>query len=76
MTADHAEFQKVFVPKIGRAHHFNKAWGVNAWLRFVFERWSIVRQILHEHNIGFEWISQMISAPPRKNPPLKTVRSL
>ena len=51
-----AEFQKVFVPLAGRAHHFNKTGGVETWLRFVFERWFVIREFLHAQSIGAFWI--------------------
>lgn len=51
-----AEFQKVFVPIVGRAHHFNKTGGVETWLRFVFERWFIILEFLNEQNISAFWI--------------------
>lgn len=51
-----AEFQKVFVPIAGRAHHFNKAGGVDTWLRFVFERWFVIREFLHAEGINSFWI--------------------
>lgn len=51
-----AEFQKVFVPIAGRAHHFNKTGGVDTWLRFVFERWFVVLEFLRSRNIDAFWI--------------------
>lgn len=51
-----ADFQKVFVPLAGRAHHYNKTGGVGTWLRFVFERWFIIREFLHEQRISSFWI--------------------
>lgn len=50
------EFQKVFVPIAGKAHHFNKSGGVDTWLRFVFERWFLIREFLHAQGIGAFWI--------------------
>jgi hypothetical protein len=49
-------FRKVFVPMAGRTHHFNKAGGVETWLRFVFERWFVILEFLREESIGPFWI--------------------
>lgn len=50
------EFESVFVPIAGRAHHFTKAGGAEVWLRFVFLRWFIIREFLHEQRIDSFWI--------------------
>lgn len=50
------EFQKRFVPIAGRAHHFHKTGGIDTWLRFVFERWFIIREFLEAKRIESFWI--------------------
>lgn len=50
------EFQSVFVPIVGRAHHFNKSGGVETWLRFVFERWFVILEFLRARKIDAFWI--------------------
>lgn len=50
------EFGNVFVPIAGRAHRFNKFGGVDVWLRFVFERWFIIREFLHAKGVDAFWI--------------------
>lgn len=50
------EFECAFVPIAGRAHHFNKTGGVEVWLKFVFERWFIIREFLHAQDIDAFWI--------------------
>lgn len=49
-------FRKVFIPLAGRTHHFTKEGGVEVWLKFVFERWFIIREFLHTQNIVSFWI--------------------
>jgi len=50
------EFQSIFVPIAGRAHHFNKSGGVETWLRFVFERWFVILEFLRARAIESFWI--------------------
>lgn len=50
------DFRKVFIPMAGQAHHFNKAGGVETWLRFVFERWFVILEFLQEEKVQSFWI--------------------
>lgn len=50
-----SEFRKVFQPISGDGHRFNKQGGVDTWLRFVFERWFIIRAFLNAQRISRFW---------------------
>jgi len=49
-------FRNHFFPISGSRHHFNKAGGIETWLRFVFERWFFILDFLESENIGSFWI--------------------
>jgi hypothetical protein len=52
---DLAEFHRSFVPIAGSSHRFNKAGGTDAWLRFVFARWFILRNFAETHGLSEFW---------------------
>ncbi|GAB4165234.1 MAG: hypothetical protein Fur0032_01860 [Terrimicrobiaceae bacterium] len=50
-----SDFRKVFQPISGELHRFNKRGGVEHWLRFVFERWFIIREFIESRNLSRFW---------------------
>lgn len=49
------QFSKVFVPIAGSAHHYTKEGGTETWLKFVFERWFIIREFLQDRGVDSFW---------------------
>lgn len=49
------EFDRVFQPIQGRKHRYTKLGGTDFWLRFVFRRWFLMRELLAEQDIDSFW---------------------
>lgn len=49
------EFQRVFRVIQGDRHRFNKANGVEYWLKFVFWRWFLIEEFLRREKLGAFW---------------------
>ena len=49
------EFEKLFRPIQGERHRFNKANGVDFWLKFVFRRWFLIEAFLEREGLDSFW---------------------
>ena len=54
-TQKELEFQRVFQVFQGERHRFNKANGVEFWLKFVFRRWFLIEAFLEREGIDAFW---------------------
>lgn len=54
-THKEMEFQRVFQVIQGERHRFNKANGVEFWLKFVFRRWFLVEAFLEREGLDSFW---------------------
>jgi hypothetical protein len=54
-TAKEQEFQRVFQVIQGERHRFNKANGVEFWLKFVFRRWFLIEAFLEKEGLESFW---------------------
>lgn len=54
-TEKEQEFQRVFQVIQGERHRFNKANGVEFWLKFVFRRWFLIEAFLEREGLDSFW---------------------
>ncbi len=54
-TQKELEFQRVFQVIQGDRHRFNKANGVEFWLKFVFRRWFLIEAFLEREGLNAFW---------------------
>lgn len=54
-TQKEREFQRVFQVIQGEKHRFNKANGVEFWLKFVFRRWFLIEAFLEREGLDAFW---------------------
>ena len=54
-TEKEQEFQRVFQVIQGERHRFNKANGVEFWLKFVFRRWFLIEAFLEREVLDSFW---------------------
>lgn len=54
-TEKEHEFQRVFQVIQGERHRFNKANGVEFWLKFVFRRWFLIEAFLEREALDAFW---------------------
>jgi hypothetical protein len=54
-TGKELEFQRVFQVIQGARHRFNKANGVEFWLKFVFRRWFLIEAFLEREGLDSFW---------------------
>jgi hypothetical protein len=54
-TQNELEFQRVFQVIQGERHRFNKANGVEFWLKFVFRRWFLIEAFLEREGLDAFW---------------------
>lgn len=54
-TEKEQEFQRVFQVIQGERHRFNKANGVEFWLKFVFRRWFLIEAFLEKEGLDSFW---------------------
>lgn len=54
-TEKEQEFQRVFQVIQGERHRFNKANGVEFWLKFVFQRWFLIEAYLDREGLDSFW---------------------
>jgi hypothetical protein len=54
-TQKELEFQRVFQVIQGDRHRFNKANGVEFWLKFVFRRWFLIEAFLKREGLNALW---------------------
>ena len=54
-TQKELEFQRVFQVIQGDRHRFNKANGVEFWLKFVFRRWFLIEAFLEREGLDAFW---------------------
>lgn len=54
-TGKEREFERVFQVIQGERHRFNKANGVEFWLKFVFRRWFLIEAFLEKEGLDSFW---------------------